>query len=263
MDIGIVGNVSRDTVWLGDKKIGPFVGGAGFNVAIAVARSGIRPRLISTIGMDNRGLLNEIDQLVDTSSLAVLEGKTCAFEIRYSEEGTFKDIQCLFGVSKSLNEHVRNIALGQMHHHICCRKPLDPEPILARLYLKGCSFSLDFIVSSVVESVTRCQRWIPYAECVFVNSAEFAVLREHCDLNKIKLLVITAANKPVTIFRYGEQVCEYPCPPCEVYEVTGAGDTLAGTFLAQHLIKKQPLDVSIAKAVASAQSILGRPGVWN
>jgi sugar/nucleoside kinase (ribokinase family) len=70
------------------------------------------------------------------------------------------------------------------------------------------------------------------ARVVFVNAEEFKVLAEAVDLVRLPAIVISGGPRPVTFMRFGRVVAALQPPEARPIDVTGAGDTLAGTFLA-------------------------------
>lgn len=263
MELAVVGNISKDTLWYGTQKKGPTFGGAGLNIALAIARAGKRPTLISVLGAQDESLLREIGTLIETSMVCVLPGETCRFEIWYSEQGTLERLTSNFGVSLSFDTYLRQLALPPAHYHICCRHPLDPGPLLTRLARRHNSFSLDFIASSAREQIARCRLWLAQATYVFVNEQEFHILETLHDLRTIPMVLVTNGSDPVIVFRHGEEVARQQCAQREFYDVTGAGDIFAGTFLVNHLVEKKPLEEAVSASIVAAQHSLDTLGIWQ
>jgi sugar/nucleoside kinase (ribokinase family) len=262
-NLTIVGNISRDTAWYGTSKKGPFLGGAGLNVAWAIAQQGYRPRLISVLSLQDKMLLDKLHQSIDTTSIQLLAGETCQFTLYYSEHGHLHDLISSFGVALALDAYIQQIPLMPAHYHICCRLPLHPEFLLARLWQEELPFSLDFISSSITTQVTFCQEWIASASCVFVNHQEFAVLSRIYDVQRIAMLIVTNAHDPVRVMCHGKEIYQQECARFRVAEVTGAGDVFTGTFLAAHFLQKVSIRQAIAQAVYVARSSLDMLGVCN
>ena len=125
------------------------------------------------------------------------------------------------------------------------------------------SFSLDFMISSASQQIQQCKEWIKDAACVFVNQQEYEILKELYPLQQIRMLVVTDGNGPIRVHGSGVEIFGVPAPTHVVYEVTSAGDTLAGTFLVYYILQKDPLDVAMKKAIAAAQESLQGPGAWR
>jgi sugar/nucleoside kinase (ribokinase family) len=262
-NITVVGNISRDTAWYGTNKRASFFGGAGLNIAWSLAHHGQRPRLISVLGQADRFLLNELSQFVDTTYVHIFPGETCQFTFYYTNDGRLEHLVSSFGVALSLDAHIQRVPLTFGHHHICCRHPIHPEPLLRQLIQNQIPFSLDFILSSIAMQLESCKESITFATCVFVNGQEFAVLSQLYDITALKMLIITNGSGPIQVFCHGREVHRYICTPANAFEVTGAGDVFTGTFLASYFQKKHPIDIAIEQATAAAQVSLSHVGVCN
>ena len=263
MELAVVGNISRDIAWQGTEKRGPFFGGAGLNIAVAIARCGKRPQLISVLGHQDVGLLREIDHLIDTTRVSTMPGDTCQFEMRYTEQGILKELSSRFGVAVFIDSYLQDIDFSPVHHHICCRAPLNAAATLERLVAARIPFSLDFIASSASQQMSNCNMWIEFAECICVNRQEFQMLQEIYDVAKVKKLVVTSGSGPVVVFHYGKEISRHVCSEQEFYDVTGAGDTFAGTFLACYVANREPLKTTISKSIIAAQMSLQGLGIWG
>lgn len=261
--LAIIGNISQDHVWYGTERRVSFFGGAGLNVALAAAHCSVRPHLISVIGERDQHLLEELEPFISTASIAILPGETCQFEIRYSVQGVLEELSCHFGVATFLDSHVRSLDVIAQHTHICCRAPLSPSSILPRLVSMGASFSLDFMISSASQQILQCKDWLEYATCVFVNQQEFEILKELYPLQQIRMLIVTNGSGPIRILCSGAENFNFHCSPQAFYDVTGAGDTLAGTLLVCYLLQKEPLEIAVKKAVVAVQKTLQIPGAWR
>jgi sugar/nucleoside kinase (ribokinase family) len=259
----IIGNISHDHVWYGKEQRASFFGGAGLNVALAAAHCGIRPRLISVIGERDHQFLQELEPFISTALIATLPGETCQFEMHYTIQGALEELFCRFGVATYIDVYINDLDMLAQHTHICCRTPLHPSLILPRLVSMNTSFSLDFMVSSASQQIFQCRDWIKYAKCVFVNQQEYEVLEGLYPPQQIQMLVVTNGGGPIRIFHSGAETFHTHSLTQAFYDVTGAGDTLAGTFLVCHILQKEPLDVAMRKAVSAAQASLQRLGVWQ
>jgi sugar/nucleoside kinase (ribokinase family) len=263
MELAVIGNISRDILWYGTQKKGPTFGGAGLNIALAIAQRGRRPKLISVLCSQHESLLRDISPLIETSMVCVQPGEICQFEIWYSEQGSLERLSSHFGVSLFFDAYVQHLEFPPAHYHVCCRKPLDPGLLLSRLASQNRSFSLDFIASSAREQIARCGTWIDKAAYVFVNEQEFHILNALHDIQTIPMLLVTNGSHPVIVFRRGEEVARQRCANREFYDVTGAGDIFAGTFLVNYLIEGKPLEEAISASIAAAQQSLDTLGIWQ
>ncbi len=258
----IIGNVSRDTVRYGGTERGSFWGGAGLNVALAVRQQGDKPGLLSLVGSDARDLLAELEGRVDVSRIKVLDGDSCRFDIQYSREGVLENIKCDFGVESFLNSYLEEAKLIPAHYHICCREPLNAKQIILRVKQRGFTFSLDFIQSSIQQKLEQVKDLLQYAKFVFLNSQELRIWERICSVDRIATLVVTSSNQPVRVLEFGREVLNQECPPKKFFEVTGAGDVFAGTFLAAQFVG-MGLSESVTRAISCSQQSLDNYGVMH
>jgi sugar/nucleoside kinase (ribokinase family) len=110
------------------------------------------------------------------------------------------------------------------------------------------------------ELIADAAAFLPRATVVFVNAAEFAALATLTDPARLATVVISDGPHEVTVRRRGSTTAAARPPDTRALEVTGAGDTLAGTFLAG-LARGLADDAALRAAVtAAAQSTRG-PGL--
>lgn len=260
--LAVIGNISHDSAEYGNKQTVHFWGGSGLNISLSAASSSIRPRLISVVGTDAADLVKRVTSLIDVSKVLMINGETSRFHFRYGHTGRIKDITCNYGVSVKLPEHLRDLNFLPAHYHVSCRKPIDPKGILPVLLEKGFSFSLDFIITSVLEEAQAAFDWIPSAKYVFVNREELRQLRNVLNIERLKFLIVTSGMEPVEVYEFGRLIFTVNVPRCEYQDVTAAGDVFIGTFLAE-AISGQSLVTSVESGIAAAQKSLGGLGAWN
>jgi fructose-1-phosphate kinase PfkB-like protein len=102
--------------------------------------------------------------------------------------------------------------------------------------------------------------FLPYAETVFINAAEFGVLCTAYDPHQSPAIVVSNGPHLATLLRHGHVTATAQPPQAAVSEVTGAGDTLAGTFLAVAAAGLSDAD-ALDAAVNAATRAAGSPGV--
>jgi sugar/nucleoside kinase (ribokinase family) len=143
---------------------------------------------------------------------------------------------------------------------VCCRRPLDVPAALGRLAELGIPFSVDFHLASASVLVPAASPALLYAWAVFVNAAEFAILAQVTDPGRLQTVVISDGPAPAIVLRHGRQVASATPPPTTVTEVTGAGDTLTGTFLAASA-RGLDCQAALAEAVTAASRAASERGL--
>lgn len=144
--------------------------------------------------------------------------------------------------------------------HVCCRRPLDAALVLERLASTGTPFTADFHLASSRQLMPQVAAYLPRAEAVFVNAAELAHLSAAVGLRGLRLVVASDGPQAATTIRNGRPSASVVPPAVTPAEVTGAGDILAGTFLAA-MSRGLGDQEALALAVTAATAAVTRPGL--
>jgi sugar/nucleoside kinase (ribokinase family) len=258
--LGVIGNISRDlAVYPGTRTV--MLGGAALHIARAAARAGLRAAPIAVIGTD-LGWISSDPRLagLDLRRVKVTPGQSCIFRLTYDTTGRLTGTGSSFGVAADLTAH----ALGELGSlracHVCCRRPLDAPAVLGCLAERGTPFSADFHVASASVLMRAASSVLPSATAVFVNAEEFAILAQVIDPRSLSVVVISDGPAPARVLQHGRQVASATPPATTVTEVTGAGDTLTGTFLAA-CARGLDCQAALAEAVTAASWAVSGPGL--
>ena len=259
--LAVIGNISCDlAIYPGGTPV-KMLGGAALHIAMAAARGGQLAAPISVIGADLGWILGDPRLTeIDLSHVMVAPGQSCTFRLVYDESGCLTDTEASFGVSSRLTGHALSVIGSHRVCHVCCRRPIDASAVLRRLAAAGIPFSVDFHLASASAIMPAAHAAWRYARTVFVNAAEFAMLARVTDPAALNTLVISDGPRPVTVLAHGRQVAAAVPPVTTVAEVTGAGDTLTGTFLAASA-RGLGCQTALNEAVAAASEAVSRPGL--
>lgn len=104
--------------------------------------------------------------------------------------------------------------------------------VLAELTAQGARFSVDFHLPSAGQLVPAAEPWLRKATTVFVNAEEYAILTAVTGRRPCGEVVVSDGPRNATVRWFGRPVHEIVPPRVPVRQITGAGDTLAGTYLA-------------------------------
>jgi sugar/nucleoside kinase (ribokinase family) len=96
------------------------------------------------------------------------------------------------------------------------------------------------------------------ADIAFMNRVEWETFREIA--REIPIVVLKRDSEGASVLIRGEVTAEFPAPHVEVVDVTGAGDVLAGTFLA-HLSQGRDLPGALSQAIFAASQSITKEGV--
>ncbi|MEU7022776.1 carbohydrate kinase family protein [Streptomyces sp. NPDC046203] len=259
--LDVIGNVSRDVTRYPDHRGGTHLGGAALFVALAAARAGHVATPVCVLGRDLAHLpeTREFDGL-DWSGHEAAEGPSTAFDLRYDRHGELISVHTDYGAAERLTDHA--LAHVDQHpgdtYHVCCRRPLDAATVLDRLAEHGATFSIDFFLPSAKNMIRAVGPWLDRASTVFVNAAEHRLLQAVTDMAVLPEVVVTDGPRPAQVWALGRQVASVVPPPQSPIEVSGAGDTLAGTFLAHRSQGATPAQ-ALAEAVEAAAHFVTTP----
>ncbi|MBB5940008.1 carbohydrate kinase family protein [Streptomyces zagrosensis] len=252
--LDVIGNISRDLTRYPDHRGGPRLGGAALFVSLAATKAGRRAAPVCVLGSDLAHLpeASGLDAL-DWSARAQFEGSSTSFDLEYDLQGELVAIGTHYGVATCLTEHaLRHVDLHPRGtYHVCCRRPLDVVAVLDRLAGNGTDFSVDFFLPSAEAMIRAAADWLPKATSVFVNAVEYRILEQVIDASALPEVVITDGPRAAVVRCFGRQVASAVPPLHHPREVSGAGDTLAGTFLA-HRAQGATIAQALAEATAAA-----------
>jgi sugar/nucleoside kinase (ribokinase family) len=259
--LGVIGNISRDrAIYPGGHHV-EMLGGAALHVALAATRAGLPSAPVAVIGRDLGWIRDDVRlTAMDLGYVEVTRGRSCSFRLTYDESGHLTGTGSSFGVAAHLTRHALDVVGRHRSYHVCCRRPLDVPVVLGRLVGARIPFSVDFHLASAAVTMPAADAAIAHASVVFVNAAEFTTMGQVTDPARLKAVVISDGPRPVSMLRFGRIVASVLPPDASVIEVTGAGDTLAGTFLGARArgLGDQP---ALEAAVSAASEAVSAPGL--
>ena len=259
--LGVIGNISRDRVIYPDGRNVELLGGAALHVALAATRAGLPSAPIAVIGSDLGWIRDDVRlAATDLSCAKVASGRSCSFRLAYDENGHLTGTDSSFGAATQLTRHALDVLGRHQSYHVCCRRPLDVAVVLGRLADAGIPFSIDFHLASADINVPAADAAIAHATAVFVNAAEYAALRRITGSRRLRRVVISDGPRPAIMVRSGQVVASVLPPEANVIEITGAGDTLAGTFLAARA-RGLSDQAALEAAVSAATEAVCDPGI--
>jgi sugar/nucleoside kinase (ribokinase family) len=259
--LAVLGNISRDHAIYPDGRRSELLGGAALHVARAAHQAGMACALVSVIGADLDWIRSDPRLAgLDLSHVATREEPSCVFTLTYTAAGTLASIDCSFGAARSLTSHCLTAIGDHGQYHVCCRRPLDVAAVLGQLTRDGLAFSADFHLASAGEMIPAALPFLPHASAVFVNTAEYTTLAALIDPDCLAAVVISDGPREATLMRHGQVTVTIKPPGAALVEVTGAGDTLAGTFLAAHAAGLSD-DAALRSAVTAATGAIQTSGL--
>jgi sugar/nucleoside kinase (ribokinase family) len=259
--LSVIGNISRDlAVYPGDRRY-ELLGGAALHVAQAASQAGLVCAPVSVIGRDLDWIRADPRLAsLDFTQVKVVPGPSCGFRLTYTADGKLASIECSFGVAELLTSHCLTAIDHHDRFHVCCRRPLDVRSVLGRLVSSGLTFSSDFHLASASDLLKKAAPFLPHATAVFVNAAEFTTLSDLMDVARLAAVVVSDGPCEARLLRYGRVTAAVQPAHTLPVEVTGAGDVLAGTFLAA-TARGFSDDRALCEGVAAATYSISLPGL--
>ncbi|MFC9913957.1 PfkB family carbohydrate kinase [Streptomyces sp. NPDC127197] len=252
--LSVIGNISRDQTRYPDHRGDTQLGGAALHVALAATRAGARTAPVSVVGQDLADLPHHPAlSAVDWTALLITAGPSASFVMHYDRDGRLIDLNACYGAASQLTDHALNLISPQRgdFYHVCCRRPLNVPAVLKALTDLDIAFSVDFFLSSATELIAKAAPWLPRASWIFANAEEYPLLDSALDTHVLPGVAVTDGPRPVRLLRHGRLLAEAAPPATAPVEVAGAGDTLAGTYLARLLCGDsvtEALDAAVAAA---------------
>ncbi|MFJ3713434.1 PfkB family carbohydrate kinase [Streptomyces sp. NPDC090053] len=261
--LDVIGNISRDRTRYPDHRGGSRLGGAALFLSLAAAKAGRRAAPVCALGGDLAHLPEAPGlETLDWTAQIQVDGVSTTFDLRYDLQGELVAVGTDYGVAEGLTEHaLRHVDLHPGGtYHVCCRRPLDVAAVLDRLAANGSDFSADFFLPSAEEMIHAAAPWLPKATTLFVNAAEHRLLEQVIDPAALPEVIITDGPRAAVVQRFGRQVASAVPPPHPPREVSGAGDTLAGTFLA-HRSQGATAAQALTEATGAAARYVAAPSL--
>ncbi|WP_330477298.1 hypothetical protein OG301_06595 [Streptomyces platensis] len=143
-------------------------------------------------------------------------------------------------------------------YHVCCRRTLDTAAVLDRLVHHGATFSVDFFLPSAQDMIRTAAPWLNRASTVFGNATEYRLLQTITDTTALPEVVVTDVPRPARLWAFGQQAASVAPPSRPPREVSGAADTMAGTFPAHRSRGATPAQ-ALAEAVEAAAHFVAAP----
>lgn len=261
IDLVIIGDLAFDKIITGNQvKI--TIGGAAYNASIGAAAVSRKVGVVSRVGGDF-----PIEQLerygIDVRGVFIIpDGKTPIFSFQqhpdgfcsYREErGVASEVYPELFPKEYRNAKYIHLASAPPQQHLIWLEALDKH------INNKTVVSVDTFESFVEKSPDLTQSALQKADLVFTNEKEFNMLRQFIKISlSVPLVLKKGAYGAVYIDR--KSVIVVRAPQVSLVNTTGAGDVLAGVFLA---LRASGISVKKAlhKAVATASLSVTNFGV--
>jgi ribokinase len=243
-------------------------GGVVANGAVAAARAGAKVRLLTQVGDDGAGRLAVAG--VEAAGVSVdarhADGGTCRVVILIEPHGE-KRLLLYPGISMYPS---REQVVGQSLTRVAWvhTAAYDSEAALAlaeRCRADAIAWSVDLEPATIPEDVAEIAGFVDGAAAVFVNSRAAARLGD-APARLLALgahaVVLTRGPEGATLVGQDGRRVLAPAPPVKVVDTTGAGDCLAGWFVAGRLAGLEEA-AALRRAVVAATLSCRRAGAQS
>ncbi|MGW8375424.1 carbohydrate kinase family protein [Streptomyces sp. ODS28] len=254
MRTAVIGNISRDHIHRPGQLPGRQLGGAALHLSIAAVRAGHRAAPVAALGPDLSHLPTDPRLFgLDWSLVHSGTRASTTFTIRYDEHGTIRSVDADYAIGAELTEHALKIINQRLPDafHISCRKPLDVPAILQALTAQGRTFSLDFHLPSAPQMIPAAAAWLHHAVAIFANAEEHRILSATLPERTCREVIVSDGPRAARVLLHGHLHHLVTPPTVRLRQLTGAGDTLAGTYLALRARGQTPA-ISLDQAVRAA-----------
>ena len=246
-------------------------GGVAANIAFTMAKLGMRPRLMGTVGRDFGDYRRWLEsQGVDCGTVIQRDDVfTASFFANTDEDNN--QLAFFYGGAMNLARHYRIADVRSQNPDLAVISPNDPVAMI-NLCDECRQASIPFIYDPG-QQVSRLdgeqlRRGIKGAYLLVVNSYEASVIYEKSGLRLhdlrelVDILVITAGERGSTLYRDDEVIEVSAFKPTRIADPTGAGDAYrAGLILG--ISHKLPLELTARLGALSATYALEVLGTQN
>ncbi|WP_338697942.1 carbohydrate kinase family protein [Streptomyces sp. Q6] len=241
-------------------------GGVAANSAVACARQGVRTSLLAVVGDDVLGTY-AVDLLakrgVDVTGVTAIPGATAVSVCTLAEDGE-KHLVYTSSVSQYPPvERLRDVDLrGVDWVHTSCLHPETAAVLAERARATGTPLSIDLEPAALGEGLPALAAALHGAEVVFLNEqtvARVGDVRAFAARHDLKAVVCTRGERGAVLTAGARETVVVPPPAGRMVDTTGAGDCLAGVYIARVLSGRDPRE-ALRAAVVSATHACGHLG---
>jgi len=273
----IIGYANHDVNRFSDGTEQFCVGGGGYFAALAASRVVPDAALVTRVGEDFN-LAPLMDRVVSDAVSVIPGGKTALSLQNYHNphDLTDRSIDLQPGVNPGITASdipdtwISNASVILVSTMMPAQQREIVEALVAKKRaetrsLEGVSIRLPVIaVDSDLcwlkdeESAREVRAMMRHADIAFMNRTEGEILQDL--IPQIPLVVLKRDSEGAELLVRGKRQVFVPAPEVSVVDVTGAGDVVAGTFLASLVSNHNP-DASLIAAVQAASQSITKEGI--
>lgn len=260
IELVIVGDIAFETdITSYGTKTSP--GGSGYYAAVGASLFSEKIGVVAHVGRDFP-LDNLKKRKLDTSGIVVAPyGNSAHFTVAHhpdqsrtfsADRGVTSDFLTSFPNEYKSTRYI-HLATATPHHYLKWIEQFQSNGIHPEV-LSADAFEL-FCRQYPAETLKAFRA----VDLIFLNEEELGILRQYGETNFQVPMILKRGSKGAVYIDQEEQIT-IPAPSVSAIDTTGAGDVLAGVFLA---LRSQgvPITTALEKAVAAATSSVTNFGV--
>jgi len=259
IDIAIIGDLAfnHDITSSGEKTS---VGGSAYYSAVGASRFSEKVGIVAKIGEDfDLSYLHK--RSIDTEGVRLVSSeKSCRFVLRQHLDGT-REFSAERGVARTVETEIfPKTYIRAKYIHLATQLPAH-----CLIWMNALENNVEGIISAdsfevfVKQFPDLTRRVFEKAGMIFTNEAELQILRQLGEVSFESPMILKKGAAGAVYINEGETIA-VEAPKVEVVETTGAGDILAGAFLALRA-KNIPVERALKKAVYLASRSITNFGV--
>ena len=229
LDVAIIGDIAwNQDITTSGNKVSP--GGSAYYSAVGAARFSEKIGIVAKIGSDfDTALLTE--KGIDIEGVRVIDGgTTCRFVITQHPDNT-REFSAQRGVAGVVETEIfPDTYLSAKFIHLPTQLPEHALTWLDVLASHS-HVSVDSFEEFVKEFPELTRQMFRKASLIFANETEFEIVRELGETS-FDAPIVLKRGKDGASYIHGKEMIMVPAPMTEPIDTTGAGDVLAGAFLA-------------------------------
>lgn len=272
LDLVTIGNISIDSIKIGDMRKLTRPGGSPAAVATAASALNLKTGIVSQVGKDfKKSWLDELkSKTIDLSGITNC-ALSCRFEMHYDSKGNMHKFDEIFNVEDALSVNtIPSKYLKAKHIHLAAAHPKNQARFLKAKSLKKPTVSLTLWPAYEKEYNDSFIKLLENVDILFCNQHEANMLASEDNIydsvKKIKgpkLIALTKGHRGAAVYCRDcrNQFSLFPALRSSTLDRTGCGDAFAGGFLAEY-IRSRDVEKAGWAGTALASFTLSKVGAW-
>lgn len=268
IDLVVVGKLAIDELSFKGKSYPPVLGGSAAHVSLAAATVGSKVAIVSSIGEDfPEEFLKQLrGKGIDLSGVSKRSGSSSRFWANFNTNGSMTRYGLHFGVGNQFSlRHFSRLIKHTRAIHLGILPPFLQRRFIQRVMGQKKLLSMTTIFHQAKSLKNRILPQLPSLNLLFLNEQEAQYLTDRADTSEaiIKLgemvpIVVVTKGATGCLINDNGAISKVPSFYVNQIDVTGAGDSFAGAFLASYL---ESSDLRLAAKWGNAAGAMNVQGI--